>query len=101
MKTKEEIIKLFTAGLKMKDEEIFSNDIKKGDLIFEANGWYGEMMDNKKGNTRMVNIHGFYTEAGSIYVWKIREVCKNGKIYNVELTDRQKKDKQMVEMIGF
>ena len=54
-----------------------------------------------KGNTRVANIHGYFTEAGSIYVWDITSVVKDGKLYNLKLTDKQVKDKIMVESISF
>ena len=101
MKTKEEIIKEFNKGKDGEYREILSNDIKKGDLILETNGWYGEVMDNLKGNTRCANIHGFCEEAGSIYVWDIEQVCKGGLVYNIKLTDKQKKNRQMVSAMGF
>ncbi|MBA7576872.1 hypothetical protein ES708_18714 [subsurface metagenome] len=101
MKTKEEIIKEFSVAQDGEHREILSNDIKKGDLIREINGWYGEIMDNLKGNTRCANIHGFCEEAGSIYVWDIAEVCKGGLVYKIKLTNKQKKNRKMVSAMGF
>lgn len=75
---------------------MFTNDIKKGMRIQLANGWYGTMMDNKKGNTRMAEIEGYYTEIGSVYAWDIKKVQVNQSWVNVELTDKQAKDKKVV-----
>ena len=100
MKTQKEIIKAFE-GAEVTEKEITSNEIKKGDFILQVNGWYGEMLDNMKGNTRVANIHGYFTEAGSIYVWDITNIVKDGKLYNLKLTDKQVKDKIMVESISF
>lgn len=44
-----------------------TNEIKKGMLIRLKSGWYGIMADNMRGNTRMVEIHGDFTETGSVY----------------------------------
>jgi hypothetical protein len=101
MKTLEGIIKEFHKARDGEFREILSNDIKKGDLIRETNGWYGEIMDNLKGNVRCANIHGDFTEAGSIYVWDIFEVCKGGLVYSIKLTDKQKKNRKMVSAMGF
>jgi len=46
---------------------MLTNDIKKGMRIKLANGWYGTMMDNARGNTRMVEVEGYFTEIGSVY----------------------------------
>ena len=78
-------------------KRIKTNDIKKGDVFLQTNGWYGEMVDNMRGNIRVANIHGIYTEMGSIYVWDISLVVKDGKRYDIELTDKQKKDKGRVD----
>lgn len=67
-----------------------------------ANGFSGStMMDNLKGNIRMVKVNGFVLEIGSVYVWDISEV-KNpvtGLWEKVELTDKQKAAKKMVNAI--
>jgi hypothetical protein len=42
-------------------------DIKKGMRVRMRNGWYGTMMDNQRGTTRMVEVEGYYTEIGSVY----------------------------------
>ena len=100
MKTQGEIIKAFEDA-EVTEKEITSNEMKKGDFIIQANGWYGEILDNMKGNTRVANIHGYFTEAGSIYVWDITNIVKDGKLYNLKLTDKQVKDRVMVESISF
>ena len=48
-----------------------TNDIKKGMIVELDNGWFGEMFDNMKGNTRMVKVYGLYTEIGSVYAHDI------------------------------
>ncbi|MCK9382928.1 MAG: hypothetical protein M0P95_17935 [Sulfuritalea sp.] len=49
-----------------------SNDLKKGDLVQLKNGWYALIADNMKGNIRMAEVFGNYTETGSVYVHDIR-----------------------------
>jgi len=99
--SKKEIVDAFESAESnmIEKEEILSNDIKKGDFIQELNGWYGEIIDNMKGNTRVANIHGYFTEAGSIYVWDIATICKDGKLYCIKLTNKQKKDRDRINTI--
>lgn len=73
-----------------------TNDIKKDARILLTNGWYGTMMDNKKGNTRMAEIEGYYKEIGSVYAWDIAKVKVEGQWVAVELTPKQIKDQKMV-----
>ena len=44
-----------------------TNDIKKEMRVQLRNGWFGTMKDNQRGNTRMVEVEGIYTETGSVY----------------------------------
>lgn len=44
-----------------------TNEIKKGTRVLLRNGWQGTMWDNARGNTRMVEVEGFFTEIGSVY----------------------------------
>ena len=89
-RTKEQVLEEFN-GCEY-GGEILSNDIKEGDCLFLYNCWYAEMLDNARGNIRIANVHGDFTEAGSIYVWDIDKVARNKKMYTVKLTDKQKKD---------
>lgn len=95
-KTKDKIIKTFSESV-MSSQPILSNEMKDGDFILQYNGWYGEIVDNARGNTRMANIHGSFVEAGSVYVWDIDLVCKDGLIHNLQLTPKQEKDKVKIE----
>ena len=79
-----------------------TNELKKGDRIRLHNGWYATIMDNKKGNTRLANVEGLYTELGSIYAWDIKfYINSEGSIIPIELTPKQIKDKNMVQSFGF
>ena len=96
MKSQAEIINTFKAA-KRSAEKLLSNELKKGDLIkMRGTDWYGEILDNLKGNTRVANIHGWATEAGSIYVWDIALACKNGELHQINLTAKQQKDREWV-----
>jgi hypothetical protein len=44
-----------------------TNDLKKGQRVRLRNGWYATIADNAKGNTRMCEVEGHYTETGSVY----------------------------------
>jgi hypothetical protein len=44
-----------------------TNELKTGDRVKLANGWYATIADNKKGNIRMATVEGIYTETGSVY----------------------------------
>lgn len=96
LKRLEEIVQEFESA-EESGKYIKTNDIKKGDVFLQTNGWYGEMVDNMRGNTRVANIHGIYTEMGSIYVWDISLVVKDGKQHGIELTAKQEKDRGRVD----
>jgi len=48
-----------------------TNELRKGDRVQLANGWWAVIKDNRKGNTRLAEVHGFYTEIGSVYAHDI------------------------------
>jgi len=75
-----------------------TNEIKKGTKIKLHNGWFGVMYDNKKGNVRMAEVHGIYTEIGSVYAWDISHAHdpESDTWVEVELTDKQRKSQAMV-----
>ena len=98
-KTKQQIQSLLRSAIE--GEPILSNDIKEGDVFVQTNGWIGEMVDNMRGNTRVANIYGAFTEAGSIYVWNISQVAKDGKLRTLKLTPKQEKDKFRVEEMSY
>ena len=68
-----------------------TNDIKKGMRILLANGWFGTMADNRKGNTRLAEVEGIYRELGSVYSHDIVEVEVDGCFVPVEHTPAQVK----------
>ena len=63
---------------------IIPNDIKKGDVGYQKNGWKFEMMDNKKGNIRLAKVYGIYTEIGSIYATDIDFIIRNDQDIKVD-----------------
>jgi hypothetical protein len=65
-------------------ETIIPNDIKKGDVGYQKNGWKFEMMDNKKGNIRLAKVYGIYTEIGSIYATDIDFIIRNDQDIKVD-----------------
>jgi len=74
---------------------IKTNDIKKGDRIQLRNGWYATMYDNKRGNIRMAEVEGIYTEIGSVYAHNIVMAKVDGGWQQVEHTKQQKKMRAM------
>jgi hypothetical protein len=78
-----------------------SNDLKKGTRIQLKNGWYGTITDNARGNTRMAEIEGYYTEIGSIYATDIDTALVGLEWYEIEYTPAQLKlKKQMSAIFG-
>ena len=72
-----------------------TNDIKKGMRIQMKNGWFGTMMDNRKGNIRYAEIEGFFTEIGSVYSADIARVKVDDEWIEVEHTEKQKQASDM------
>ena len=83
-------------------ETMKTNELKKGDRVLLHCGWYATIFDNMRGNTRLANVEGLYTEIGSIYVWDIKyHINKEGSIIPIELTPKQIKDRDRVKAMGF
>lgn len=79
------------------NEPIFSNALKIGDKVRLKNGWDAVMMDNKRGNIRMAEVHGICTEIGSIYAWDINyRIEEDGTGTLVKLTPKQEKDQAAI-----
>lgn len=79
-----------------------TNDIKKGMRVRLNNGWYGTMMDNQRGNTRLVEVEGFCTEIGSVYAFDIARVETVAGVWEaVELTDKQQAFRLQMKEMGF
>ncbi len=76
-----------------------TNDIKKGMRVQLNNGWFGTMYDNMRGNTRMVEVEGHYTEIGSVYSHDIVKVLVNDVWVDVEHTKAQLDLKEIVKVV--
>ena len=77
-----------------------TNDIKKGMYFRLQNGWYATMMDNVRGNIRMAEVEGMYTEIGSVYAHDIVLVQgADGTWTRVEHTKAQIKLRATVEAV--
>ncbi len=48
-----------------------TNELKKGARFRLRNGWEATMRDNARGNIRMAEVEGMYTEIGSVYAHDI------------------------------
>ena len=80
-----------------------TNEIKKGMKIKSVQLGFpvtGIMMDNKKGNTRLIETNGseigMFDSMGSVYAYDITLVEVNGQWERVEHTDAQLKLKNVV-----
>jgi hypothetical protein len=90
-------------------KRFFTNDIKKGMRVRLYDGYEAEVMDNAKGNTRVVKmpvmgmggISGGMEDIGSTYAWNIVAVQVGEQWYPVVLTDKQKATKKKVKAFGF
>ena len=85
-----------------------TNEIKKGMKIKSVQLGVpvtGIMLDNTKGNTRLVDVKGsevgMFDEMGSIYSHDIVEVEVDGFWIAVEHTEKQLKLKQTLSSIGW
>ena len=82
---------------------IYTNDIKKGMTIKSVQlgtPVSGEMMDNMKGNTRLINTKGsevgMFDETGSVYSYDIIEVKVGDTFFPVTHTEKQLQHKSHV-----
>lgn len=78
---------------------MLTNDLKNGAIVQLRNGWRAEIMDNKKGNIRLANVHGIVTEIGSVYSHDIAFVFIDGAPVRIEHTKAQIKLRKTVEGI--
>ncbi len=77
---------------------MLTNELKKGDRIKLRNGWFGTVFDNAKGNTRMVEVEGLYTEIGSVYSHDIvLKIVANSEPIKIEHRPAQIKLRATVE----
>lgn len=81
---------------------IRTNDLKAGTRIKLANGWYGTLTDNRKGNIREAEVEGLYTEIGSVYAHDIVQARIDGEWQAVEHTLQQIKARKLNgDVFGF
>ena len=85
-----------------------TNEIKKGMKIKTSQLGVlvsGIMMDNQKGNTRLIKTHGtevgLFDEVGSVYATDIQYVENNGDWLKVKHTDKQTKSQVKRQEWGF
>jgi preprotein translocase subunit YajC len=78
-----------------------TNDLKKGDRVLLNNGWYATIQDNRKGDTRMATVEGYYTETGSVYAHDIVEANIADSWIRVSHTPKQEQMRERVKNFGF
>ena len=76
-----------------------TNDLKSGTRIQLKNGWYATLKDNARGNIRIAEVEGFYTETGSVYSHDIVRALINGQWVEIEHTPAQVKLEQQVNSL--
>ena len=78
------------------ENNVVTNDLKKGDLVMLRNGWQARIEDNKKGDTRLCTVYGFETEMGSVYSHDIVQLVNDvdGAWTRITHTDKQAKVKE-------
>lgn len=81
---------------------MFTNDLKKGDRVQLFNGWIAEILDNKKGNTRLCRVFGTFTECGSVYAHDMQYlVDSKGELDGtIQHTPAQLRLKETMEKFG-
>jgi hypothetical protein len=72
-----------------------TNDIKKGTRFRLRNGWFATMADNRKGNIRLAEVEGDFTETGSVYAHDIVSVLIGDNWQAVEHTGHQTKARDL------
>ena len=88
--------------------QIVTNDIKKGQKVKTSQLGVlvsGVMMDNLKGNTRLIKTHGseigMFDEVGSIYSHDIQYAEVDGDWVKVIHTEKQLNHKSRLEIGGW
>ena len=84
---------------------IQSNDVKKGAVAYFKDGRIGEVIDNRRGNLRMVKVEvygmpGMY-DMGDEYVHNWDTVVQNGVRYKVDHTKSQGKTRDLLNELGW
>jgi hypothetical protein len=76
---------------------MLTNDLKSGTRIRLRNGWYATLKDNKRGNIRLAEVEGIFTELGSIYSHDIAKAEVNGVWVDVTHSKDQKRIRAIVK----
>jgi transposase len=79
---------------------MFTNELKKGDKVRLGNGWDAIIWDNKKGDIRMAEVHGFFTEIGSVYSHDIIAKYTDSGLVPIEHTKSQLKLRDRIVEFG-
>jgi hypothetical protein len=61
------------------ETSLTADDLKKGTWVQLSNGWFGILMDNKKGKIRLAEVQGEYVEIGPIRTLDIAKAKFNGE----------------------
>lgn len=74
---------------------MLTNNLHKGDRVILENGFEAKILDNRKGITRLCEVHGIHTEIGSVYSYNMTHYFDNEteQWQQIELTDHQRRIK--------
>lgn len=78
---------------------LYTNDLKKGDMIVLRSGWKARIEDNKKGNIRLCTVFGSFTEMGSVYAYDIKAKIEDNNMIPITHTEKQLKLKDTVRAL--
>lgn len=79
---------------------MYTNDLKKGDKVLLENGWDAVIYDNKKGNIRLAEVYGWFTEIGSVYAHDIVAKYTDSGLVPIEHTKDQVKLRDRIVEFG-
>jgi hypothetical protein len=74
-----------------------TNELKKGARVQLRNGWMATIADNARGNTRIAEVEGYFTETGSVYSHDIVLAITDDGAVAIEHTPAQIELRKMVE----
>lgn len=84
---------------------ISTNEVKAGAVVYFKDGRIGQVMDNRRGNLRMVKVEVYgmsgYFDIGDEYVFGWSVVDQNKTLYRPVLTPKQEKDRDFLVDSGW
>ena len=76
-----------------------TNDLKNGAYVRLRCGWLATIKDSRKGNIRLAEVYGDFTEIGSVYAHDIEAVLIDNRWVKIEHTPKQINSKRMNDLL--